>query len=209
MADDDETTKLTSASEDINETTSTNENENENENKAKTPKMASTTESTASTSSSNPPPTDAMMQLLAPDGYYTYLGIPKTPDLDEDLIKKNYRRLSLKHHPDKRGGDADTFRLLNRAQKVLTTSKLRQQYDNLGLDLDDDDDQAMTTNSQPNNDSGNGDDDDEQTTSQGIVHEIASMALTTVLQMGVRTCTYASYSIRFITLVIRLHILTF
>jgi DnaJ-class molecular chaperone len=42
-----------------------------------------------------------MMQLLAPDGYYVYLKIDKSTstDIDEDLIKKNYRKLSLKHHP--------------------------------------------------------------------------------------------------------------
>lgn len=130
-------------------------------------------------------PSDAMMQLLAPDGYYTYLKIPKPPangvgELDTDLIKKNYRKLSLKHHPDKPGGDTETFRVLNRAQKVLSTTKLRQQYDILGLDLDDDDEHNHSGNS-------DSDDGDEQTTSQGIVHEIASMALTTVLQMGVRT----------------------
>lgn len=31
---------------------------------------------------------------------------------------------------------------------------------------------------------------DQQTTSQGIVHDMASMALTAVLQMGVRTGVY-------------------
>jgi curved DNA-binding protein CbpA len=133
--------------------------------------------------SSDAPPSEAMMQLLAPDGYYVYLGIPKGPEVDEEVIKKNYRKLSLKHHPDKRGGDADTFRLLNRAQKVLAAPKLRQQYDILGLDLDDDDENANTTSDSAD------DDQDQQTTSQGIVQEIASMALTTVLQMGVRTRT--------------------
>ena len=159
-------------------------------------------QTTDSNTSTAPPPTDAMMELLAPDGYYTYLGISKTGEVDPDVIKKNYRKLSLKHHPDKRGGDADTFRLLNRAQKVLTTPKLRQQYDNLGLDLDDDDDQAMTSTANSTTEGGSGGsgnasstsgEDDEQTTSQGIVHEIASMALTTVLQLGVRTCTYCYY----------------
>lgn len=121
-----------------------------------------------------------MMQLLAPDGYYIYLGITKSETLDDDLIKKNYRKLSLKHHPDRSGGDSETFRMLNRAQTVLTNSKLRQQYDILGLDLDDDDNEDKK------------DDPDQPTTSQGIVHEIASMALTSVLQMGVRTGTLQS-----------------
>ncbi len=125
-------------------------------------------------SSTTSTPTDAMMQLLRPDGYYTYLGILRD-HVDEDLIKKNYRRLSLKHHPDRNGGDAETFRILNRAQLVLTTPKLRQQYDILGLDLDDEGEEKDTETA------------DGPTTSQGIVHEMASMALTSVLQMGVRT----------------------
>ena len=55
-----------------------------------------------------------------------------------DSVKKSYRKLSLKHHPDKSGGHVDTFRLLNRAQRVLLDSTLRKQYDLLGIDLDDD-----------------------------------------------------------------------
>jgi len=153
-------------------------------------------------------PSEALIQLIAPDGYYTYLNIPKPSaadiaaaaenvsssfipskegkeknEVDEDQVKKNYRKLSLKHHPDKPGGDAETFRVLNRAQKVLMNPKLRKQYDILGLDLDDDDD--------PNNLHGGNDDDDENkddsTTSQGIVHEIATMAMASIMHLGVRT----------------------
>ena len=143
-------------------------------------------------------PSQALITLLAPDGYYTYLKIPKTTTttsdtmVDEDLVKKNYRKLSLKHHPDKPGGDAETFRVLNRAQKVLMNPKLKQQYDILGLDLDDEDDDEHhhgddDDSSKPPPD--DGDARQETSTTQGIVHEIASMALTTVLQLGVRTST--------------------
>jgi len=135
-----------------------------------------------SSNGSNDTPSEAMMQLLAPDGYYAYLKIDKTKnnEIDEDLIKKNYRKLSLKHHPDKPGGDADTFRLLNRAQKVLKSPKLREQYDILGLDLDDDDEQHGDGDAAT-------DGGDQSSTSQGIVHDMASMVLTTILQLGVRT----------------------
>ena len=143
-------------------------------------------------------PSQALITLLAPDGYYAYLKIPKTTTttsdtmVDEDLVKKNYRKLSLKHHPDKPGGDAETFRVLNRAQKVLMNPKLKQQYDILGLDLDDEDDDEHhhgddDDSSKPPPDDGDG--RQETSTTQGIVHEIASMALTTVLQLGVRTST--------------------
>lgn len=90
--------------------------------------------------------------------------------------------ISTKHHPDKPGGDVDTFRTLKRAQTVLSNLKLRQQYDILGLDLDDDEVEQ--------NNSGGADGDnaaEAQTTSQGIVQDIASAALTAVLQVGVRT----------------------
>ena len=139
---------------------------------------------TVSDSDAPPPPSQALLQLLAPDGYYTYLKIPKADVIEEDQVKKNYRKLSLKHHPDKRGGDAETFRVLNRAQKVLMQPKLKQQYDILGLDLDDDEEHHKHDDDE---------DDDgrvETSTTQGIVHEIASMALTNVLQLGVRTRTY-------------------
>jgi DnaJ domain len=152
---------------------------------------------------------DAILVLLAPDGYYKYLGVAKAaylsegtvtppsqpttsnppPPIDEDRIKKAYRKLSRKHHPDKPGGDADTFRLLNRAQKVLLNPKLRQQYDVLGIDLDDDeahegDEDGHATDEkdgQPRN----------PNTAQGIVQEIASTVLSSLVQLGVRTREYS------------------
>ena len=49
-------------------------------------------------------PSKAMMVMLAPDGYYTYLNIPKPRpgadskpgEVDLDLVKKNYRKLSIR-----------------------------------------------------------------------------------------------------------------
>ena len=61
-----------------------------------------------------------------------------TTTIDLEKVKKNYRRLSLKHHPDRKSGNAEAFRMLNRAKIVLSNSKLRREYDLLGLDLDDD-----------------------------------------------------------------------
>jgi len=158
-------------------------------------------------------PSEALIELLAPDGYYTYLGVKKpapssasdplsTPSssssaaaaaaddssIDADAVKKNYRKLSLKHHPD-RGGDADTFRMLNRAQKVLTNPKLRQQYDILGIDLDDDE-VEMHHDDDGHGGSAAGEDGkgEQPSSTQGIVQEIASTVLTGVIQLGVRTC---------------------
>jgi hypothetical protein len=40
---------------------------------------------------------------------------------DKDLIKKSYHKLALKHHPDK-GGDAEKFREISEAYKMLIES---------------------------------------------------------------------------------------
>jgi DnaJ domain len=149
-----------------------------------------------------------LLELLSPDGYYTYLGIQKPPiilaisssddeknnanKIDEELVKKNYRKLSLRHHPDKPGGDADTFRLLNRAQRVLLNEKLRQQYDVLGIDLDDDEADNNTSQSNHNIDV-NASHDERPSTAQGIVHEIAATILSGIIQLGVRTCKLFLY----------------
>jgi len=160
-------------------------------------------------------PSEALVELLSPDGYYSYLGIEKTvassetkasnadsataplnvtTTVDEEAVKKAYRRLSLKHHPDKPGGDADTFRMLNRAQKVLLHAKLRQQYDILGIDLDDD--EAIHDDNDEHEEKGDDENkkDDPPSTAQGIVHEIASMVLTGIIQLAVRTGMSAEYS---------------
>ena len=130
---------------------------------------------------------EALVELLSPDGYFAYFGIdvPTSEDieLDLDVIKKQYRRLSLRHHPDKPGGDADTFRVLNRAQKVLSDKKMRQQYCLLGIDLHDDDDNLT------GDDGAQKDSSDQPQEPQGIIQHIANTSLTAVIQFGVRTGT--------------------
>ena len=117
-----------------------------------------------------------------------------------DAVKKSYRKLSLKHHPDKSGGHVDTFRLLNRAQRVLLDTNLRKQYDLLGIDLDDDESLDQNNNSSSSssnggdenatNDSAEKDEKDHRgSASQGVLQEIASNVLAVILQLGVRTST--------------------
>lgn len=65
---------------------------------------------------------------------------------------------------------------------MLSNPKLRQQYDILGLDLDDDEVEQTGASEDGGAES--------QTSSQTIVQDIASAALTAVLQFGVRTGTY-------------------
>ena len=48
-------------------------------------------------------------------------------------IKKAYRQLSLKHHPD-RGGDEAKFKEINAAYEILSDPEKRQKYDKYGLD---------------------------------------------------------------------------
>ncbi len=61
--------------------------------------------------------------------YYKVLGVEKTANKAE--IKKAYRNLAKKHHPDK-GGDAEKFKEINEAYEVLSDDKKRAQYDQFG-----------------------------------------------------------------------------
>ena len=60
---------------------------------------------------------------------YKVLGINKE-DSDSE-IKKAYRKLAVKHHPDK-GGDEDKFKEICNAYETLSNKEKRQQYDNFG-----------------------------------------------------------------------------
>lgn len=59
---------------------------------------------------------------------YDVLGVPKTATSDQ--IKKQYRKLSLEHHPDRPNGNASKFKDINEAYETLSDDQKRQQYDN-------------------------------------------------------------------------------
>jgi len=62
--------------------------------------------------------------------YYKTLGVEKGASDDE--IKKAYRKLAHKHHPDKSGGDEAKFKEINEAYQVLSDKTKRAQYDQFG-----------------------------------------------------------------------------
>lgn len=61
--------------------------------------------------------------------YYDVLGVKKGASAEE--IKKAFRTLARKHHPDA-GGDEETFKKINEAYEVLSDPEKKQQYDTYG-----------------------------------------------------------------------------
>ena len=62
--------------------------------------------------------------------YYEVLGVGKTASADE--IKKAFRKLAVKYHPDKDGGDEAKFKEVSEAYEVLKDQQKRQRYDQFG-----------------------------------------------------------------------------
>src|SRR5271169_488154 len=65
--------------------------------------------------------------------YYHVLGVERNAGADE--IKKSYRKLAVKHHPDKNPGDKsaeDKFKELGEAYEVLSNPDKRAAYDRYG-----------------------------------------------------------------------------
>ncbi|RLC64256.1 MAG: J domain-containing protein, partial [Chloroflexota bacterium] len=67
--------------------------------------------------------------------YYKILGVSK--DADEKEIKRAFRRLARKYHPDVNPGDPqaeERFKEINEAYEVLSDPEKRRKYDQLGAE---------------------------------------------------------------------------
>ena len=70
---------------------------------------------------------------MAKRDYYEVLGVAKSASDDE--IKKAYRKLAVKYHPDKNPGDKEAeakFKEINEAHDVLSDKQKRARYDQFG-----------------------------------------------------------------------------
>uniref|UniRef100_UPI003F7C982E dnaJ homolog subfamily B member 12b n=1 Tax=Danio rerio TaxID=7955 RepID=UPI003F7C982E len=79
-----------------------------------------------------PEQADAVRRIKQCKNYYEILGVQK--DASEDDLKKAYRKLALKFHPDKNHapGATEAFKAIGNAYAVLSNGEKRRQYDQFG-----------------------------------------------------------------------------
>src|SRR5580698_1929695 len=71
---------------------------------------------------------------MAQQDYYQTLGVERGADAEE--IRKAYRKLARKHHPDLNPGDKsaeDRFKKVQEAYDILSEPKKKQMYDQYGF----------------------------------------------------------------------------
>jgi molecular chaperone DnaJ len=71
---------------------------------------------------------------MAKRDYYEVLGVEKSAPIDD--IKKAYRKLAIKYHPDKNPGNKESeekFKEATEAYEILADAKKRQSYDQFGF----------------------------------------------------------------------------
>src|SRR6202162_6176154 len=74
------------------------------------------------------------MPTVPKHDYYETLGVPKSASAED--IRKSYRKLARKYHPDLNPGDKsseDRFKNVQEAYDVLSDAKKRQMYDQVGF----------------------------------------------------------------------------
>jgi molecular chaperone DnaJ len=71
--------------------------------------------------------------MATKEDYYALLEVAR--DASQDDIKKAYRKMAVKYHPDKNPGDAaaeEKFKQVTEAYEVLSDAQKRQRYDQFG-----------------------------------------------------------------------------
>jgi molecular chaperone DnaJ len=71
--------------------------------------------------------------MAAKEDYYELLGVPR--NASDDDIKKSFRRLAMKYHPDRNLGDKqaeEKFKKIKEAYEILSDAKKRSAYDQFG-----------------------------------------------------------------------------